>query len=284
MISFKIALLGIGLCLTTSAAQAFVFLPESRHDQNLTYANFTEEQTGALKLSGRGMWITIGGSVTLAEMEDWKWKPQLVVTGLAKSWMDFGQGQTTLLPQSIDAHFGGSVDLELNKNEHVSVGIYHLSGHATDETVDKTLAKGNVGNEYVFIRYMRDFENSKGDPFIRAGATFKPVLGSDPTTNRFAADQFIEYYPFGGSRNPHKGTFYTAFSVEESGMVVIQGSYNAQLGYAFGDHFASEGEVHKTQCARLIAGYYTGQDPRLKYYELRQGRANFYYAGVMVNL
>jgi hypothetical protein len=68
--------------------------------------------------------------------------------------------------------------------------------------------------------------------------------------------------------------------MDQGGADKIHNTYNVQLGAYIGNHLQA---VYKPN-VRVVAGYYNGVDPRLKYMEFKDGLERFYYFGVQVGL
>ena len=114
----------------------------------------------------------------------------------------------------------------------------------------------------------------------RIGATIKPEIDSDPPGQWFGADQFVEWFPIGLDKNFTGGSPYLAIGLDEGGLHDVEITYHAQLGLLYGNHFAPE----KKPAIRIVAGYYSGWDPRLKYAQFLNSKVSFFYGGVMINL
>lgn len=275
-----ILFLYISLFTHIAHASKYILLPDSKHDAYTTKAIFSDDLAAIYKLTKRSTWLAIGGAFALLENEEMKYKPQLIVIGSAKAWMEVDQNKSLLLPQTIDAQAGVQFDITISEIHLATLGWYHVSGHAADEIFDKSLLVGNVGSEILFIRSIHYILDENKLPKIKFGATFKPIVASDPRVNIFAADQFIEYYPFGYINDLRHGNFYTAFGIEEMGVESIRPTYHFQTGFSFLNDFNSS---HHSGF-RIVAGYYHGWDPRYKYYELRQSRLEFIYAGIALHI
>ncbi len=270
----------LSFLLSASVFAKYELLPDSKHDAYLSNAIFSDDLAAVYKLTKKSTWFAIGGAFALLENQELKWKPQLIVIGSAKAWMEIDSNRSLLLPQTIDAQAGIQFDLSISQSTLATIGWYHISGHAADEIFDKTLLNGNVGSEILNFRVIQYLLDSNSMPILKYGATFKPIIASDPRMQIFNADQFIEYYPFGFIQNHKHGNFYTSLGLEEGGVEDIRTTIHFQTGFSFLSNYQS---THHSGF-RLVAGYYHGMDPRLKFYELKQSRLEFIYAGIALHI
>ena len=127
------------------AAADWVFLPVNRHQQFLTYAFFTEEQTTLAYRDSNRAWAAIGDSLALLEKTDWPFKPQLVMSGSVnvsfrqKSWaFDFAT-------ETFDARFSLEVECSVTDNLRFWFGTNHLSGHGADSLLDPAIGPAQFG-------------------------------------------------------------------------------------------------------------------------------------------
>lgn len=258
-----------------SAHAETILLPESRHQQFQTYGLFMDQQSMLVFRFGRRAWGSLGGALALYEKPDWKYKPQLVVHGSATAAFRFNEKFDTLLTETVDARVGLAVDLTLSEAWLLSLGWTHMSGHISDDVLDRDLIGSNLGNESLWARAIRIV-----NPKLRIGGTLKPVVGSEPKMKFFAADQFIEYFPWGVSENFQDWNPFVAGSLEEYGPDKVDLTYHLQLGWFAGNHTFAK----KHSSIRTVAGYYHGIDPRLKYAQFKYRRTDFFYAGLMFDI
>lgn len=251
------------------------WLPASRHQQFQTFALFADENTGFLiRESGKG-WGALGGAVALVEMPDWKMAPQLVLFGSVNTGFRDKTSIIDFATETMDARFGLSVEGSVNPHLRFSAGLVHYSGHAVDGILDASLIPPNLGMDQFFLRVIFDYADH-----WRVGASFKPVLGSDPGTGFFAADQFIECFPFGVAANAIRLTPFIAVALDEGAVNYAGATFHVQLGVYAGGHT----QVERMSTVRFVIGWYTGSDPRLKYAAFMNSKATFVYGGVLFNI
>ena len=258
-----------------SARANVIFLPETRNQQYRTYGLFIDQQSGLVFQSSGKAWGALGGAIALAELPDCKFKPQLTLHGSANAAMEINSAGDTLLTETIDARAGLSADFEFNPEWRGSLIWTHQSGHTSDNVPDRDLVGLNLGNEILNFRVIRDIDQQ-----WRLGAGIRTVLSSAPGMLVLGGEQFIEWFPYQFSDNPHHISPFIALSTEEYGRSHEEVSFNAQLGIAAGNHFLPK----KISSLRLVLGYYNGIDPRLKYFQFKQIRNQFGYGGLMFEL
>jgi hypothetical protein len=271
----KLAASTILLALVAPLAHAdTVVLPESRDQQYRTFGLFIDNQTSALfGPDGNKVWLALGEQIPLVEMKDWFGSPQLVVYASVNAG-DRLQASTILM-ETIDIRLGLSYEFSFSEKSRMSVSVEHQSGHTSDNVQDQDIVLPNLGNEEVLVRYIRDIEDS-----FRVGGELKPYFAADPGLQRFASDEFVEWYPWGTAATYSHFTPFIAGSMDQGGADKIHNTYNVQLGAYIGNHLQA---VYKPN-VRVVAGYYNGVDPRLKYMEFKDGLERFYYFGVQVGL
>jgi hypothetical protein len=126
----------------------------------------------------------------------------------------------------------------------------------------------------LFARFVYDL-----GVYMRAGVTFEPVIHGGPDAQFFGANQFVEFFPLGAQDDQHKPSPYVAASLIEGGTAAFgnQLTFHAQLGAYFGNHFSSDWKA----TLRPVFGFYTGADPRLKYFQFKNETTTFWYLGFM---
>ena len=107
----------------------------------------------------------------------------------------------------------------------------------------------------------------------------RPTVGSDPGMVAFGAEQFVEWFPYGES-GPHSFSPYLSAGTEEWGRHAIRLTSHVQVGFSAGNHFSP----NKTSSLRVVLGYFNGNDPRLKYYQFKDSRVNFFYGGLAFDI
>ena len=272
--AFWVFLILFGLGFSPGVRAEFTLLPESRHQQYLTYALFTEEHTSLLLRDSGRAWGAVAGGIALLEAPDWRWRPQLIVHASANASFRLNASYAGLLTDTIDARAGLAVEMALRQDLRLSIGWTHYSGHIADNVPDKDLIGSNLGDEFLPIRLIYD-----GHPNFRAGGTLKPLFSSDPKMLLFAADQFIEWFPFGNREAEKAGTPFVSLGADQMGRNHLVLSTNAMIGCYLGSHLM---EKHGS-AARAVLGYYQGWNPALKYAEFKDSQVQFVYSGLMVD-
>jgi hypothetical protein len=268
-------LLAIPLSIAVSFAHAdTVLLPESRDQQYRTFGLFIDNQTSALfGPDGNKVWLALGEQIALFEKKDWFGSPQLIV------FADVNAGDrlqaSTILMETIDIRVGLSYEFAFDEKSRMSVSWEHQSGHTSDNVPNQDIVLPNLGNEQILVRYFHDIEDR-----FRVGGTLKPYFASDPGIERYASDEFGEWFPWGTAADYTHFTPFIAGSMEQGGADKIHNTYHVQLGAYVGNHLQA---VYKPS-VRFVAGYYNGVDPRLKYEQFKDGLERFYYCGVQVGL
>ncbi|MBI3556782.1 MAG: hypothetical protein HY074_11005 [Deltaproteobacteria bacterium] len=264
-----------GFTFSRGAQAGFDFLPENRHHLFQSYGLFNEPQTEAYWRTPRHAWGAMGSTMALLEAPDWAWHPQLIVHAKADAAFRFNAKYNTILTETIDARVGLFFDFRVRPDLRFFFGWTHLSGHAGDDINDTSLSGPNLGDEILMLRVVHDC-----DEHWRVGGTFKPIIGSEPKMKILAADQFVEWFPWGQASEVSHASPYVALGGEEMGVDHLMFNTHAQLGVLFGNHFR---EAHHTSL-RAVAGYYRGMDQRLKYAQFNLARAEWGYVGIAADL
>lgn len=251
------------------------FLPNSRHQQSLTYGLFTDQQSTLVFRSAGQAWAAVGGFISLVELKDWAYQPQLILHGSSSASMRINTKGDTLLTDTVDARVGLGFDLKFTESLRGSITWTHQSGHISDNVPDTDLIGTNLGNEIIAFRVIKDIDRT-----FRFGGSLRPFLGTEPKMKAFGADQFLEWFFRGAPESKHQFTPYFAAGFEEYGFNQIDLTFHAQIGFMVGNHF----DEIKNSTLRTVFGYYNGVDPRLKYYQFKNRKSEFIYAGVMFDL
>ncbi len=249
-------------------------LPESRHQLYQTYSLFFDQQSSLLNTGGAHAWGALGGTLPVYGNNDVESHPQIFFHATANASMKYNS-DFKIGTETIDARVGLGYEMALLPELRFSTGLTHDSAHAADGIDDLTLFEPPVGEEFFFLRGIYDIGNT-----FRVGATLRPFLRAYPQIETFAADQFAEYFPFGGKDDPHSGSPYVALGFDQWGDTHLTWTTHAQLGVYFGNHFSPKFR----QSARVVLGYYNGADPRMKYFRYRENRREFAYLGLMFDL
>lgn len=273
MLGTKLTIAIAILALSQNLRAELVFLPESHHQQFLTYAFFLEEHTSLVARNANRAWGSLAASIALLEKSDWR--SQLIAFGSANSSFRLNERRDTLLTETIDARAGLRIELNATEKTRVSIGWTHESGHVSDNIENLELLGSNLGNEILHGRVFYDCIEQ-----VRIGATLKPVIGSDPGMKTWGSDVFFEVFPLGQSTNPRKPVPYLALGLQQTGTDVIRLTRELQLGVYFGNHTQL---IHKSTL-RVVAGYYNGVDPRLKYAQIKFSTVEFGYLGLNFDL
>ena len=264
-----------GLLSSTQVQADLRFLPETRHHLFSTFSFFVDDQTTLVIRDGGRAWGGFGGNFALAEMEDWGWKPQLVLFASANFAFRSNSWALDFLTETFDGRFGVAVESILSPEWRLSLGMLHLSGHTADSIVDPELKVPNLGDDFIVARILY-----AGFSDFRLGASLKPITNSDPVRQFFAADQFAEWFPWGPQDSRSNPSPFLALGLEEDGARKIDLNFHAQLGAYVGAHAKRE----YRQSMRIVLGYYNGFDPRSKYARFKNTRTHFVYGGLMFNL
>ena len=270
------ALVFLALSMATAARADMTLLPESRDQQYRTFGLFIDNQTSLLFIpAGNNVWLALGEEIPLVEMKNWYGSPQLMIYASVNAGDRLNSGGNTILMETIDVRAGLSYEFSFNEYERMSISWMHQSGHTSDDVQNPELVHPNLGNEEILFRYFRDI-----DDHFRLGGTLKPYVGSDPGIMTWGSDQFAEWYPWGTAANFDKFTPFIAGSMEQYGRYAVNWTFHAQAGVYIGNHLKP---MYKPNI-RLVAGYYNGVDPRLKYEQFLNGFQRFYYIGAQVGL
>jgi len=251
------------------------FMPESRHSQYRTYSLLFDEQSLLIYRDGGHALGVLGGYITVLEAPNLPGRPELTVHGTASSYFTIGLSQGRLLTETIDARIGLAVDFEIDSLNRVSLIWTHQSGHTSDDLQDLSLFGSNLGNEIISFRYIHDIQDT-----ARLGMSFRPDVSADPTMLAFGAEEFVEWFPWHPAKNPHSMAPFVGFSMEEYGHNSIGLTGNAMIGLASGNHLSDT----KHPAIRVVLGYYSGYDTRLKYYEFLNSYMRFVYSGVQIDI
>ncbi|MGK5083195.1 hypothetical protein WDW37_07795 [Bdellovibrionota bacterium FG-1] len=272
--------LGLLFFLSTSfgpsnAKADWQLLPKNSHQLYQTYALFIDEQTSLLWYGAQRSWGAVAGNFAIYGNPDSPAHPELVAIASVNASMIFSDSGR-IYTDEFDVHAGGVFEFALDPAYRLSLGAIHYSGHLAEGGVDRDLLDPNLGDNLLFARFLYDLGF-----YVRAGVTFLPVIHAGPSMNFFGGEEFFELFPFGGADDRQKPSPYIAFSFkqagsEEFGMANI---FHAQIGAYLGNHFTTD----HVQTARLVAGFYTGVDPRLKYFVYKNKTDTFGYLGVMAD-
>lgn len=286
LVSYLVGLLlALALLVPTiqSARAEWVMLPENTHQLYETYALYFDEQTQAVNYGNARLWIALGATLPIYGNPDIPSHPEFYFHASANAALHYNDNYR-IFTETIDARAGFGFEFMLNESMRLNFGLTHNSGHAVDgldaNDIDLTggprdLFQPTLGQEYVYARFIYDLDNT-----FRFGGTFKPFIRSVPQLQTLAFDEFIEYFPFGAIDNPHHGNPFVALGFDEWGPNNLVLTTHVQLGLYYGNHFSKT--FHQTM--RAVIGYYTGADPRLKYFEFRDARQSFAYLGFMFSI
>jgi len=265
----------IGPAYAEESSSSWILMPESRHSLYRTYTLLYDEQTSLIVRDGGSAIGIIGGYFTVLEATGLPGHPQLSLHGTAASYFAFPTGSGPLLTQAVDARVGLALDFEIDPSNRASLIWTHQSGHLGDDVVNPVLAAKNLGNEILTFRFIHDIDDT-----ARLGASFRPNVSADPTMLVFGAEQFAEWFPWHAAKNPHSMAPFVGFSMEEYGHSSLDLSANFMIGLASGNHL--QGTKHPS--LRVVMGYYSGTDLRLKFYEFDKTMMKFAYGGIQVDI
>jgi hypothetical protein len=267
------ALLALSLAAPQAARADWQLIPKNNHQQFETYGLFIDDTTQILAYGASRYYGTIGGTFALAGNPDAPWHPQVVIIASVNAAMIFADSGR-IYSDELDVHAGGAFEFAINPMMRISTGFMHYSGHTADGAVDQDLLgiNYNLGDNMLFARFVYDL-----GVYARAGVTFIPVIHGGPDAQFFQANQFAEFFPLGGLDETQKPSPYISAALSEGGTAQYgnQFTFNAQIGAYIGNHFSADFKP----TFRLAVGYYTGADPRLKYYQFKGETTTFYYIG-----
>ncbi len=253
--------------------KAAEFLPPSHHELHIPIGIFNEEQSGILFRDSARAWGLLGGDLALWGGNLGNTPYQVVLsTMLWASWRE-QSFFLAFLTETFDIRMALLMDIEFSKQLRLSAGLQHLSGHTADSVQDPSLVPLDVGDEVLQARVTAD-----PWPWLRIGATAKPIFISSPQVGWLGLDQFCEIFPWGGPL-PHTSTLpYLAVGLEQVDWGSVELNAHIQAGLLWGNHLAP---VHASQ-ARVVLGAYSGMDPRLKYAMYLHTHVQFVYVGGIV--
>lgn len=251
------------------------WLPGSRHHQFLTHGLFLDQQTTLVIRDSTHAWGSLGGAFAVVEVTDWASHPQLLFHATIDTSFVVVGGPLDLRAETFDVRLGAVVDIAYRPDLRFSIGYTHVSGHAADGISNLALFPPDLGREVLELRVVHDHEKS-----FRVGGTLSPVLSASPPVKFLAANQFAEWFPFGAKDSTTIPTFYLAGSLEEYGSQQIDLSWNIQLGIYYGSHMIPD----TAPMVRIVLGWYSGDDLRLKYEQFLGTRVSFPYFGFMLHL
>ncbi len=257
------------------SSAAMKLLPESHHQRYQTYGLFIDNQTTLIYRDGGKAWGALASTVALFGREESGETSQFVLSASVNTAFRLADA---LSPETADARVDLTWDTSLGEEWLLSAGYSHSSGHVNDDVLpeDRGLMTLNVGIDSIPIRLIYD-----GNEFYRPGVTLKPLISvSEPHSKGFQANAFFEWFPWGHSKRLDHATPYLALGLEEYGRDSVQTGFHAQAGAYFGNHR----EANRASAMRLMVGFYSGQDPRLKYFYYKGSRTTFGYAGMMFDL
>jgi hypothetical protein len=266
------------MTVSSSARADWQIVPKNSHQLYETYGLFIDNQTTIVAMPAAQMWGAVGGSFALVGNPDSPAHPQVVAIASVNAQMRTVESGR-IYSDEIDVRAGGAFEFAINPEFRLSIGAIHYSGHAADGATDQVLLgeNYNLGDNLVFARGVYDL-----GPYARVGVTFIPVVHAGPPMDFFGANEFAEFFPLGGADESTKPSPYIALGLEQGGtdQYGLVNTLNLQAGVYFGNHFSNE---HKPTL-RAVVGYYTGADPRLKYFQFEDKRASFFYAGLMFDI
>ncbi len=261
-----------------SAHASWEFLPETRHELYQTYGLFYDQQSVGLHSGDGHLWASLAGTMALAGDPEAASHPQLVATAAANAGFHYND-EFNFTANTVDARAGFLFQFAWDESLRFSVGAVHESGHLLDGAPAQDLPDlyhPTVAQEAAVFRVLYDVDKT-----FRLGATFKPYFHSTPAMAFFAADQFAECFPWGAEDERKTFNPYLALGQDERGpQGHLTYTFHAQLGAYWGNHFSPDFK----QTFRAVLGYYTGADPRLKYFELRDAKMEFFYLGFMFEI
>ena len=236
------------------ADQELVLFPErSLKDPTLTTVLFEDPSLSFLfRTEGRTVG-TIGASLPLLKVGD---DAVFAQAGVECSLRVQG---AAFFSESLDLRVGLNWVHPFTKNWFISLGLSHTSGHVVDDSFEKQLEPLNVGIDGIPFRIVYDSQN-----LFRAGIHTLASLGSDPATRILMGGVFAEVYPFSG-KTGHG--LYVASDLYLPERSVLSLSTIEEVGYAY-------------HGARVVFGFHSGADLRLKYQLFLKSTQNFWFSGL----
>ncbi len=267
------------LALASQAGAENILNPDSRHAQYLTYGLFFEPQSMLITKSGGNAWASVGGYVPLVEFRGLPYTPQLVLHATAncsyRLVTEWSQSSILTKFETVDARVGLSYDMKIRDDYRASITWTHLSGHISDDVIDKTLIGPDVGDEVFDFRFIRDYHKT-----WRVGAGFRPTARSHPKMETLGFEEFAEWYPYQTAADSHHLKPFIAAGLEQYGNNSLELTAHLQAGYTTADHFSEKDD----KALRFVIGAYSGADPRLKYLQYRNMTQHYIYGGIVVDL
>lgn len=275
--SYRLLVYFLTFFISSVCFAGWEILPESQQHLYSAWGLFVDQHSSMVNYGQGRLWTALGGPISLFGNSESPHHPTFNVTAFANASIHYNSNYR-LWTDTVDAQVSFGFQWEFTPSLRIYVSYLHFSGHTVDglPAADSSLNELTLGQELLPIRLIYDM-----DRLIRVGVTLKPVLRSYPEVQRFWADEFFEVHPWGGKDDPHSPSPYFALSLGQSGTDYYLWTFHSQLGIYFGNHFTPS--KHQ-QTLRLVLGYYTGPDPRLKYFEFRNKLQHFGYLGVMVDI
>jgi hypothetical protein len=252
-------------------------VPQSRHHLFQSYSFFIEQHNMIIWRGASRFWAAVATTFPIVGDNASSWHPQLLFHFSGNDSMHVNDGGG-VFTETLDTRIGFSVEFQSPFWDlRGSIGYFHESGHTVDGTDDPNLGPLNLGDNVFRIRILRDF-----DRYVRAGITFVPISHAIPDNLISGMDEFVEVFPFGYREDPHSFSPYISGGIGNRIDFYNGGGaiYNVQVGVAAGSHF----NLEHTHVLRLVAGYYSGPDPRSKYAQFYGAHSNFGYVGTMFDL
>jgi hypothetical protein len=248
-------------------------LPKNLHALHQSYGLLRDFQSSLLYGEGGLHWAGLGGSFALAGDPDSEARPQIVLLASLDGAIRDSDGAGPRI-EALDGRLGGAVEWTLNPMMRLSVGAVYASGHSGALANEASLGSGRVSDTRAFARFTYDL-----GPYARVSATLAPVLRSDPGMVVFSAHQAVEIHPWSGADDLSPSP-YLALGAEQEGAAAfgLRSSLHAQIGAYLGTHFNADSRPS----LRLVLGYRAGPAPSTAASRLRDERASFAYAGVML--
>lgn len=250
-------------------------LPVSRHGELVTYGLFAEEAMSLVVKDQNRAFLGLGGSFAIVQAPEWWGAPQLVIgVNVLSSFGTKASHAFEYGAESMDVRALLAVECFPPSLFNISLGLLHVSGHVLEGVAERDLLPPDLGEDGARMRITRDLDEK-----IRIGGTVRLFFKRAPEGRAINGDLFAEFFPWGADTREHRaeGAPFFAVGVEESGYRQMMVTAYLQAGVLFGNHFHSS----PATALRLVAGYYHGADPRLKYFAFRDLRADFIYFGVL---
>lgn len=229
------------------------FLPQNKmSDPTTSVVLFEDPYTGFLLRSDNRTLGTVAISIPLYSFGN-----ELIYayTGIEATLRNQGASFNS---ETLDLRVGAKWVHPFTENFFVALGIGHTSGHVVDDVIEKGLVPYNVGIDGFPIRLVYSTPEH-----FRFGLHGVVPIDSDPPTRFFIGGWFTE--------------FYFSDLTATSGWMIGNDLYLPE-NPAISVSTVTE-LVYRYRQARVMAGFHTGADVRLKHQLFLKSQVNFGFVG-----